>query len=141
MRFRYLGVMQGRLLAPEADSIQSFPRERWAEEFALATECDIDSIEWIYDVRGEDINPISSDSGVEEMMRLSEQHEIAIVSLCADYFMENPLLRASSEERQVRLRRLFWLISRCEQIGINRVVLPFVDNSAILTQAEKEDVI
>src|SRR5207248_2743407 len=49
--------------------------------------------------------------------------------------------RASSEERQVRLRRLFWLISRCEQIGINRVVLPFVDNSAILTQAEKEDVI
>jgi L-ribulose-5-phosphate 3-epimerase len=141
MNFRYLGVMQGRLLPPETGKFQCFPRQRWADEFPLAADCELDAIEWIYDFWGKDVNPITSDSGIREMKSLCDRHRVVVVSMCADYFMENPFVRASSEEKKARLQCLSWLMSRCQQVGITRIVLPFVDNSAILTQAETEDVI
>jgi len=36
-------------------------------------------------------NPIGTDSGRAEMRQLSEKYNIAVVSLCADYFMARPL--------------------------------------------------
>jgi len=53
--------MQGRLVPPEAQRFQSFPRERWREEFAVAAAAGLDTIEWIYDAYGEDLNPIGTD--------------------------------------------------------------------------------
>jgi len=137
----YIGVMQGRLVPPEADRIQCFPRQRWADEFRLGAKAGVDSIEWIYDVWGSDANPISSDAGIQEVRELSKQHEVAVLSVCADYFMDRPLIRTDSEEQRSRVRLLLWLMSRCEQLGINRIVLPFVDQSAIRSQAEMNEVI
>ena len=53
-----LGIMQGRLLPPEEQRFQSFPRQRWRDEFALAAAAGLDTIEWIYDAYGEDVNPL-----------------------------------------------------------------------------------
>ena len=57
-----LGIMQGRLVPPEPERFQSFPRQRWREEFALAQAAGLETIEWIYDAYGEDVNPLGTDA-------------------------------------------------------------------------------
>src|SRR5881409_3079850 len=69
-----IGIMEGRLVPPVEGRIQCFPRERWAEEFALAAIANLDCIEWIYDQYGADANPIATDDGINEILRLSDLH-------------------------------------------------------------------
>lgn len=140
-----IGVMQGRLLPPSDGCFQCFPRKRWREEFPLAAEAGLDAIEWIYDSPGEGDNPLGTDSGLAEMRRLSEKSNIAVVSVCADYFMERPLAKAAAAEQALesteRINKLLWLLDRCKLAGIRRVVLPFVDNSRIDSDAEEAQVV
>lgn len=133
--------MQGRLLPPQASRFQCFPREDWASEFALAARAGLDSIEWIYDQWGEEANPISSDEAIGQVKELSQQSGVAVVSLCADYFMDQPLIRTSAEEQRRRVERLTWVVERCHRMGIGRIVLPFVDNSRICSDAETTEVV
>jgi L-ribulose-5-phosphate 3-epimerase len=126
-----LGIMQGRLVPPEAQRFQSFPRQRWRDEFSLAAAAGLDTIEWIYDAWGEDVNPLATDEGIGEMRRLSALHHVAIESICADWFMDHPLVGIDAPTAQIRWHRLDWLMGRGALLGINRVVLPFVDASAI----------
>ncbi len=135
-----IGIMQGRLFPPESGRFQSFPREHWADEFELAAQSGLNSIEWIYDQYGADANPIANDNGIQEMKALSKRHGIQVVSLCADYFMDKPLVRASPSQLRERLATLEWLLSRCKMLGMNRIVIPFVDASSIDTDAEYEGV-
>src|SRR5208282_4465935 len=121
-----IGVMQGRLLPPWEGRHQCFPREHWREEFSLAAEASVDSIEWIYDALSENENPIGSDSGLAEIALLSEKHNVAVVSLCADYFMVRPLAKVTGVQQEERISRLLWLLDRCKLVGIRRVVLPFL---------------
>lgn len=131
-----IGIMQGRLLPPLEGKIQSFPRERWRDEFELAAAAGLAMIEWIYDLRGAKENPIVSDNGIEEMKALGARHGVEVRSLCADYFMDLPFLRADVPEVNERIDVLVWLLGRCSMAGITRVVLPFVDSSQISNDAE-----
>jgi L-ribulose-5-phosphate 3-epimerase len=133
-----IALMQGRLLAPEGGSIQGFPRDRWREEFALAAAAGVDAIEWIYDVHGADVNPLATDAGVAEMRALSGQHGIAVVSLCADYFLERPFVRVGLDSVRDLTAHLIWLIGRCSRAGITRVVLPLVDGARIDTPGDEQ---
>jgi L-ribulose-5-phosphate 3-epimerase len=126
-----VAIMQGRLLPPQGGSIQSFPRDRWREEFARAAEAGLDAIEWIYDVHGADANPLATDAGIAEMRTLSRQHGIAVASLCADYFLDCPFVRVAPDDLGGLTAHLLWLIGRCGQAGITRVVLPVVDAARI----------
>ena len=94
----HIGIMQGRLVPPTDNRIQCFPRERWADEFALASQAGLDCIEWIYDLYGADVNPLATDAGIEKLKDLARQHNVKIFSICADYFMDKPLVRASQAE-------------------------------------------
>src|SRR5262245_11014416 len=131
-----IGIMQGRLVPPLEDRIQAFPRSNWADEFALAAAAGLDCIEWIYDLFGADVNPLASDQGVERMLAEADHHHVAVVSVCADYFMDVPLVRATASELQERVQHLAWMLRRCGRLGIERVVLPFVDASRIETEGE-----
>ena len=126
-----IGVMQGRLLPPIQGRIQCFPAERWREEFPRAKIAGLQLIEWIYEVFGADQNPLSCDEGIAELREISSKCDVAVRSLCADYFMDRPLL-AHPEEGIDTLR---WLIGRCANAGIRRVILPFVDTSRIPDEA------
>ena len=137
----HIGVMQGRMVPPTDNRIQCFPRERWADEFALAAQAGLDCIEWIYDLYGADANPLATDSGLEKLRGLSDQHKVKILSICADYFMDKPFVRASQAELEDRLKTFHWLLERGRLIGINRMVIPFVDASRIDTQAEFDGVV
>jgi hexulose-6-phosphate isomerase len=123
--------MQGRLSPPENGQIQAFPRQSWRQEFPLAAEAGLDFIEWIFDVHGHHANPIETDEGVHEVAALCSQNHVSVVSLCADYFMERPLVRATDSELNERLATLDWLMHRSRMLGVSRIVLPFVDSSRI----------
>lgn len=125
-----IGIMQGRLVAPVGERIQAFPAKDWREEFPRAREAGLSAIEWIFDV-GDDGNPIANDAGLGEMRALGAANGIEVRSLCADYFMPEPLLRGTSAERARRAEKLAWLSERCAMAGMQRIVLPFVDNSKL----------
>jgi L-ribulose-5-phosphate 3-epimerase len=142
------GVMQGRLSPPEDGRFQAFPRSGWGEEFARAKEAGLDYIEWIHDAYGEGkdssgrvANPIFSEAGLAEMDALKAEHGIATPALCGDWFMDVPLVRCSPSERARRERHLHDLIPIAARIGANRLVLPFVDNSRMSGEYEKQTVI
>ncbi len=137
----HIAIMQGRLLPPFEGRIQCFPREDWRDEFALAAAADLDAIEWIYDLHGADVNPIAADDGLALVKGLSAESGVLVRSLCADYFMDKPLLRADPREVEDRTRTLAWLLRRCAMLGAGRVVLPFVDASGIDSDAELAHVV
>jgi len=136
-----IGIMQGRLIPPVDDTIYHFPRDIWAEEFKLAAQVHLDCIEWIYDLFGADVNPLSTDDGINQIQVLSKQYKVKILSLCANCFIEKPLVRASASELEDRMELMFWLLKRCQLLGINRIVLPFLDGSRIDTDAEFESLL
>jgi L-ribulose-5-phosphate 3-epimerase len=132
-----IAIMQGRLGPPDPGRFQSFPRKSWREEFAFAADAELNAIEWIYDVHGADVNPLASDAGIAEMQALSRQHGIDVVSVCADYFLDRPLVRVGPTVAAELLAHLKWLLGRCRTAGITRIVLPFVDASRIETSEDE----
>jgi L-ribulose-5-phosphate 3-epimerase len=135
-----LGVMQGRLSPPEDGRFQSFPRNSWREEFARARMAGLQYIEWIHDEYGRTANPIFSEAGLAEFDALKQEHGIATPALCGDWFMDFPLVRCTYEELAEREKHLHSLIPVAARIGAKKIVLPFVDQSSMKTDAEKETV-
>jgi L-ribulose-5-phosphate 3-epimerase len=131
------GIMEGRLVPPEDGRFQCFPRQHWESEFTHALKVPFDYIEWVYDLYGHDVNPLAKAHGIERLKRLTESTGISIRSVCADYFMDKPLLRCTAQERDERLRELARLLRNARALGVQRVVIPFVDASAIRS---KDDV-
>jgi hexulose-6-phosphate isomerase len=138
---RLIGIMQGRLSPPLHGRIQSFPEGTWQAEFSRAAEVGLQAIEWVYDLEDAETNPIGNAQGIEELRQLSRKHGVAVQSLCADYFMPFPLVRATAAEGEARLRKLEWLLGQCRQAGVQHIVLPFVDNSRIDSAQDRLDVI
>lgn len=124
-----LYTMQGRLSPPEQGRFQSFPCQGWEHEITLAPLVPLRGIEWIYDLYGEGLNPLETEQGRIALRAKLARHGIQVVSVCADYFMDCPLLHPDADTRAQRQSRLEWLISVCPQMGIKRIVLPFVDGS------------
>ena len=136
-----IGIMQGRLVPPLRGHIQCFPRDNWRDEFPRASQAGLSAIEWIFDLDDAPLNPIATDDGISEICKLSQEYGVVVRSLCADYFMAKTLVRASAEERVERLAKLKWLLYRCGGCGVTRLVLPFVDHSRIVTDADRDDVV
>jgi L-ribulose-5-phosphate 3-epimerase len=124
-------TMQGRLLPPEDGRIQAFPRSRWREELALAQAAGVSGIEWIYETYGDEENPLTDAAGRERVRELAELHGVVIRSLCADWFMDRPLIRDPSQAI-----RLQWLVAAAGAAGIERLVLPCVDASRLRRPAD-----
>ena len=134
-----IGIMQGRLLPPEPGRFQAFPRERWREEFALAAQVPIHYIEWIHDLYGADVNPLTNDMAA--LRERSASTGIGTFALCADYFMDLPFVRCTPADCAEREAFLHRFIDLAHQAGIERIVLPFVDASAIKTPEDAERVV
>ena len=140
MALSLLGIMQGRLVPPEPGRFQAFPRAHWTDEFSFAAQVPLDFIEWIVDRYGADINPILTDAGADDLRRLSRQSGVRIRSLCADYFMDFPFVRCSPAQCETRENFLKNLVGRAGQLGITRIVLPFVDASHMETAEDRQRV-
>jgi L-ribulose-5-phosphate 3-epimerase len=75
------------------------------------------------------------------MRELIAETGVGVESICADYFMDAPLLRVDADTLDSRLETLSWLLRRGQLLGINRMVMPFVDASAIETAEEADQVV
>ena len=102
-----LGIMEGRLVPPEDGRFQCFPREQWESEFAHAARVPFDYIEWVYDLYGHDVNPLGSPAGIEQLKAThANPPESRIRSVCADYFMDKPLVRCGQTRTRRTLARI-----------------------------------
>jgi len=136
-----LYTMQGRLSEPEDGRFQSFPRSHWETEITLAPKVPLRGIEWIYDLYGEGANPLETAEGRHELRGKLQLAGIKVTSICADYFMDCPLLHINRTVLEQRVDKLRWLISICPEMGVSRIVLPFVDASKISSGKDAEDVL
>ena len=134
-------IMQGRLLPPCDGRFQSFPRGHWEKEFAFAAEAGLNGIEWIYDTYGEGDNPIEKPSGQKLLATLCRDFGVIVDSLCADYFLDRPLLRSDGPARVALEAKLHWLIGAASDVGVRRLVLPFVDASQIDDEDDEREVV
>lgn len=124
-----IGIMQGRLSSPVNGEIQRFPKSSWLEEFPLAKDVGFDLMEWIFEAEEWRKNPIFFDP--LKVCRVSREYDIGMISICADFFMNLPLIRVAQSAQQQRLDVLLQLIERSNEIGVKFIVIPFVDNSEI----------
>ncbi len=128
-----LAIMQGRLSPPEDNRIQCFPKKFWRDEFPRAVEAGIPAIEWIDDTYGADVTPFRTKEGIREMLTLMHLHGVAIPSICADTFMEQPFVRCTDSERAERLELLNFLLQQAALVGAHHLGIPLLDNSALNT--------
>jgi L-ribulose-5-phosphate 3-epimerase len=136
-----LYTMQGRISPPEDGRFQSFPRHHWRQEIRLAPLIPLRGIEWIYDAYGEGANPIETEAGRSELKSKLSEYGVRVVSICADYFMDCPLVRVPKSLVQERTAKLQWLIGISPELGIERIVLPFVDAAQMSDSKDWGDVL
>lgn len=136
-----IGVMQGRLVPPEGGRLQSFPRDRWKDEFARAAEVPLLYLEWIHDAYGADVNPLFCEAGLKKVAELSADLAVYIRAVCADWFMDFPFFRCSASQYKDRLNALHRLLKMAQSVQARRLVLPFVDQSRISSSVDKDTVV
>jgi len=139
-----LGVQtkQGRLGPPVDGHFQSFPRLGWEQQLEMLSGlASIRGIEWMFDAYGEGANPLESAASRQQMASCLSAAGLELNSVCADYFMDYPLLRSSVAQRRERCEKLAWLIDASAELGIRRIVLPLLDASRITTDAERATIV
>ena len=136
-----VGIMQGRLSPPVNGKIQAFPWGSWMQEFYLAKEIGLDLIDWIVEADRFDENPLLTLEGEKTIKEIVSKTGVQVGAVCADYFMDCPLIRCSHSDLKERMDILDFLIDRLNIFGIKYLEIPFVDNSAIRDDVELEQIV
>ena len=130
--------MQGRLLPKYLDQYQAHPVKYWAKEFTLAKRIGLDCIEFILDYSESESNPLLSDEGIFEIQRVIDDTGIAIKTICADYFMEQPLHSTDKKVVERSIGVLKKLLVASQRLGVTDIVIPCVDQSSLTNEVDKE---
>ncbi len=128
---KWLGVIQGRLLAKYKGRYQAHPVGYWQDEFALAKNCGLNCIEFILDFENYELNPLLTSSGREEIKHLVKSTGVHVNSICADYFMEAPIHSSNEKSADKSILVLTLLLESAVALGVSDIVLPCVDQSSL----------
>jgi hexulose-6-phosphate isomerase len=135
-----IGIMQGRL-SPRIDGrIQAYPASTWQKEFEIAQEIGYAAIEWIVE-RPVETNALMTDSGKGEIKKVIASTGVRIDYVCADIFMQQPLVRMTEEIKSQNKGYLLDILKNAKEVGAIGVEIPFVDNSSIKNDKEKQEFI
>jgi hexulose-6-phosphate isomerase len=135
-----IGIMQGRL-SPRIDGkIQAYPAKTWQKEFEIAQEIGYAAIEWIVENPVE-TNALMTDSGKAEIKKVIASTGVRIDYVCADIFMQQPLVRMTEETKSQNKEYLVSILKNAKEVGAIGVEIPFVDNSSIKNETEKQEFI
>ena len=134
----HIGVMQGRLLPKFKGRYQAHPLGYWQEEFPLAKEMGLSYIEFILDYNEFHKNPLTFEAGIEEIKAMIQKTGVGVRSICADYFMEAPLHSSNKAVAKQSTDMLNKLIINAKKIGATDIVIPCVDQSALLLESDKK---
>jgi hexulose-6-phosphate isomerase len=135
-----IGIMQGRL-SPRIDGkIQAYPASTWQKEFEIAQEIGYAAIEWIVE-KPVETNALMTDSGKAEIKKVIASTGVRIDYICADIFMQQPLVRMNEETKSQNKDYLLEILKNAKEVGAIGVEIPFVDNSSIKNDKEKQEFI
>jgi hexulose-6-phosphate isomerase len=135
-----IGIMQGRL-SPRIDGkIQAYPANTWQKEFEIAKEIGYSAIEWIVESPVE-MNALMTDSGKVEIKKVIFSTGVRIDYVCADIFMQQPLVRMTETEKSQNKEFLTGILKNAKEVGAIGIEIPFVDNSSIKNEQEKQEFI
>jgi L-ribulose-5-phosphate 3-epimerase len=135
-----IGIMQGRL-SPRIDGkIQAYPANTWQKEFAIAQEIGYAAIEWIVE-KPVETNALMTDLGKAEIKKVIASTGVRIDYVCADIFMQQPLVRMTEETKSQNKEYLHLIFKNAKEVGAIGVEIPFVDNSSIKSETEKQEFI
>lgn len=129
-----IGVMQGRLLPKYMGRYQAHPLGYWQKEFSIAAELGLDLIEFIFDYNDYTHNPLMTETGLLEIKELSAKSDVAVKSVCADYFMEAPIHSLSESVVRKSKITLDLLIDNAAVLGVTDIVIPCVDSASLLDE-------
>ena len=129
-----LGIMQGRLLPKYKKRYQAHPVDYWEDEFSIASELGLDTIEFILDYNDAEKNPLLAPGGLEDIRKIEQSTRIKVHSICADYFMEAPIHSDDSSIVDKSLKILDHLIKNASLINVKDIVLPCVDQSSLRSE-------
>ena len=133
-----IGIMQGRLVPRIDGRIQAFPWKNWQTEFDTAAELGFDCIEFIFEGPMIETHPLLTSSGQAEIRQLVAATGVDVSSICADYFMDQPLFRDAPARRAQRLEVLRDLIRGAAAVGARIIEIPCVDQSSLTSEAEHD---
>jgi hexulose-6-phosphate isomerase len=137
---KQIGIMQGRL-SPRIDGkIQAYPAKTWQKEFEIAKEIGYSAIEWIVE-KPLEINALMSKSGMQEIKEIILKTGVRVDYVCADIFMQQPLVRMSEKIKEENKKILEQILINSKEIGAIGVEIPFVDASSIKTESEIQELI
>jgi L-ribulose-5-phosphate 3-epimerase len=137
---KQIGIMQGRL-SPRIDGkIQAYPAKTWQKEFEIAQEIGYAAIEWIVE-KPLEVNALMSKSGMQQIKEIILKTGVRIDFICADIFMEQPLIRMSQEIREENKEHLKNILVSAKEVGAIGVEIPFVDASSIKSESEINELI
>jgi hexulose-6-phosphate isomerase len=132
--------MQGRL-SPRIDGkIQAYPASTWQKEFEIAQEIGYAAIEWIVE-KPVETNALMTDSGKAEVKKVIASTGVRIDYVCADIFMQQPLVRMTEDTKSQNKEYLATILKNAKEVGAIGVEIPFVDNSSIKNEKEKQEFI
>lgn len=123
--------MQGRLSPLVDGKIQAFPWNNWRQEFSAAKDIGLRVMEWTLDQDNLYENPIMTNAGQKEIIKLCKDYRITIPSLTGDCFMQSPFWKLSGSEKIDRQTDLMNVLEACSRVGISKIVIPLVDNGRI----------
>lgn len=129
--------MQGRLSPLVDGRIQAFPWETWEEEFHIADRIDIRLMEWTLDQERLLENPIMTEAGRTRVRDLSQKHDVQVPSLTGDCFMQAPFWKMLSGSEGAGIRDFEAVVDACSAAGIEKLVVPLVDNGRLENQEQE----
>lgn len=131
-----VAILQGRLSPDTEKRFQFFPSD-WSAEFPIAARLGFAGIEWLVDARGWQHNPVHTDDFSKIAMRASEAGA-PIVSIAADWFMEECLWEGDPESHRAALRRV---ISAARHTKNKLIQLPLLEKHTITGEREQASVL
>lgn len=130
MIFNKFGICQGRLTEPPNNQLQWFPGDKWSKEFSIGAKIGYSYIELLVERNHNLDNPIWQESGRKEILNSSKDSKINIYSACLDYIIDHSF--SKKDELDITIvdyTKNF--IDCCEDIGIELIVLPFLEKSSL----------
>ena len=137
----HIGVMQGRLLPKFKGRYQAHPLGYWQDEFLKAKDIGLNYIEFILDYNDFQQNPLTFETGINEIINIIQKTGVGVKSICADYFMEAPLHSSNKAIAKKSIDMLNKLIINADKIGVTDIVIPCVDQSSLIMEMDKKRLI
>ena len=124
-----IGFMQGRLTEKGGFYPQEFPEKMWVPEFYLAKDLGFDCIEWMFNGKCWNRNPIILEKELPKIVTVCQSTNIKISGICANYFMQKSIYDTNEQERNFFI--LSKLLYNAQIIGCKNIIIPLFDASEI----------